>query len=86
MIFYESPYRLTKTLLQFAEVFGAERRASVSREISKIHEETMRGTLSELATHYTANAPKGEIVIVVEGENVKRKDRQNEETEENNEP
>ncbi|MDR0811098.1 MAG: 16S rRNA (cytidine(1402)-2'-O)-methyltransferase [Paludibacter sp.] len=67
MIFYESPFRLLKTLEQFAETFGAERRASVSREISKIHEETLRGTLAELKEHFTQHTPKGEIVIVVAG-------------------
>ena len=67
LVFYESPYRLVKTLGQFAEVFGGERRASVSRELSKVHEETVRGTLSELSAHFTANEPRGEIVIVVAG-------------------
>ena len=67
MIFYESPYRLVKTLTQMAELFGPQRRASVSREISKVHEETRRGTLLELAQWYTQNEPKGEIVLIVEG-------------------
>ena len=67
MIFYESPYRLAKTLTQLCGYFGEERRASVSREISKIHEETRRGTLSGLASWYTENPPKGEIVLIVEG-------------------
>ena len=67
MIFYESPYRLVKTLTQLAECLGAERPASVSREISKMHEETVRGTLAELAGHFTANEPRGEIVLVVAG-------------------
>ncbi len=67
MIFYESPYRLVKTLTQLAECLGGERQASVSREISKIHEETVRGTLTELAEHFTANEPRGEIVLVVAG-------------------
>ena len=67
MIFYESPYRLVKTLQQFAEVFGAERQASVSREISKMFEDTQRGTLQQLIEHFTATAPKGEIVVVVAG-------------------
>ncbi|MDR2841041.1 MAG: 16S rRNA (cytidine(1402)-2'-O)-methyltransferase [Paludibacter sp.] len=67
MVFYESPYRLTKTLQQFAEVFGNERQASVSREISKMFEETARGTLAELVLHFTAKPPKGEIVVVVGG-------------------
>lgn len=67
MVFYESPYRLLKTLAQFVECFGAERQATVSREISKVHEETVRGTLAELVGHFTANEPRGEIVIVVAG-------------------
>ncbi len=67
MIFYESPFRLVKTLTQLSEVMGAERKASVSREISKLFEETKRGTLSELAQYFTENNPKGEIVIIVAG-------------------
>ena len=67
MVFYESPHRLVKALMQFAEYFGSERQASVSREISKIHEETVRGTLTGLIEHFTANEPRGEIVIVVAG-------------------
>lgn len=67
MIFYESPYRLVKTLRQFAETFGAERQGAVCREISKLHAETRRGTLAELAQYYEQNEPKGEIVILVEG-------------------
>ena len=67
MIFYESPYRLVKTLTQLAEYFGDERPASVSREISKVHEETVRGTLNELVRHFTENEPKGEIVLIVGG-------------------
>ena len=67
MIFYESPFRLAKTLSQLSEVFGGERRASVSREISKVFEETKRGTLSELSEYYNINTPKGEIVIIVAG-------------------
>lgn len=73
MIFYESPYRVKKTLTQLAEAFGEERRASVTREISKIHEETLRGTLRSLANHFAENEPKGEFVIVVEGLNRKNK-------------
>ncbi|MDR1554274.1 MAG: 16S rRNA (cytidine(1402)-2'-O)-methyltransferase [Prevotellaceae bacterium] len=67
MIFYESPFRLVKTLTQFAETFGDNRRACVSREISKLYEENFRGTLQELITHYTNKPPKGEIVIIVAG-------------------
>lgn len=67
MVFYESPHRLLKTLTQFAEYFGVDRQASVSREISKLYEQTVRGSLSELVQHFTATDPRGEIVIVVEG-------------------
>ncbi len=67
MVFYESPFRLVKTLDHFREIFGNDRQASVSREISKIHEETIRGTLEELISHFTASPVKGEIVIVVDG-------------------
>jgi 16S rRNA (cytidine1402-2'-O)-methyltransferase len=67
MIIYESPFRLVKTLEQLAEFMGNERRASVSREISKLHEDTQRGTLAELAMHYKQTPPKGEIVLIVEG-------------------
>ena len=67
MVFYESPYRLVKTLEQFAEVFGPQRGCSVAREISKVHEEHRRGSLSEVAAWYAGHQPKGEIVIIVEG-------------------
>ena len=67
MIFYESPFRLVKTLEQFAKVFGAERQASVSRELSKMFEENKQGTLKELAEYFGSKTVKGEIVIVVEG-------------------
>nr|WP_321375286.1 16S rRNA (cytidine(1402)-2'-O)-methyltransferase [uncultured Bacteroides sp.] len=67
MIFYESPHRLLKTLTQFGEYFGTERKASVSREISKLYEETVRGTLAELVEHFTNVDPRGEIVIVLAG-------------------
>jgi len=67
MIFYESPFRLAKTLTQLAEVFGNERKASVSREISKLFEETKRGTLQDLSLYYTEHNPKGEIVVIVAG-------------------
>lgn len=70
MIFYESPYRLVKALDEMTAVFGAEREASVSREISKIFEENIRGTLSFLLDHYKKNPPKGEIVIIVAGNKV----------------
>lgn len=67
LILYESPYRVVKTLSQLVEFFGAERRASVSREISKMYEETRRGTLAELSAYFSENEPKGEFVIVVAG-------------------
>jgi 16S rRNA (cytidine1402-2'-O)-methyltransferase len=67
MIFYESPYRLVKALNEMVIVFGAEREASVSREISKIYEENIRGTLTFISDHYKNNPPKGEIVIIVAG-------------------
>jgi len=67
MIFYESPYRLIKALEQFSEAFGADRKASVSRELSKMHEETARGTLAELVEHFKSKTIKGEIVIIVAG-------------------
>ncbi len=67
MIFYESPYRLVKTLQQFAEYFGADRPVSVCREISKVHEESVRGTLEEVIAHFQQTEPRGEIVIVLGG-------------------
>ena len=67
MIIYESPFRLVKTLEQLAEYLGKERLASVSREISKVHEETRRGSLAELVQSFKERAPKGEIVIIVDG-------------------
>ena len=67
MIFYESPHKLLKTLKQFSEYFGEDRPVSVSREITKLHEETIRGTAAEVLQHYTNKPPKGEIVIVVKG-------------------
>lgn len=67
MIFYESPYRIVKTLQQFAEVFGAERRMSACREISKKFEESVRGTIAEVTAHFEENEPRGEFVLIVEG-------------------
>jgi 16S rRNA (cytidine1402-2'-O)-methyltransferase len=67
MIFYESPHRILKTLVQFAEFFGDDRPAALVREISKLHEETARGTLAELVAKFTSHPPKGEIVVVVQG-------------------
>jgi 16S rRNA (cytidine1402-2'-O)-methyltransferase len=71
MVFYESPYRLVKALEQFAEAYGADRQVSVCREISKVHEESVRGTLSEVIAHFKEHEPKGEIVIVLAGRNEK---------------
>lgn len=67
MVFYESPYRLVKTLSQFAEYFGMERPVAVCREISKVHEECVRGSLQEVIAHFQEKEPKGEIVIIVGG-------------------
>ena len=67
MIFYESPHKLLKTLTNFIEYFGADRQVSVSRELTKLFEETIRGTATEVLAHYTAKPAKGEIVIIVEG-------------------
>ena len=67
MVFYESPYRVLKLLQQLAEVFGPDRQASACREISKIHEESVRGTLQELTAHFTQTEPRGEFVVVVAG-------------------
>ncbi len=73
MIFYESPYRLVKTLTQFAELFGVDREAAVSRELTKKFEENVRGTLQELIDHFSAGEVKGEIVIVLSGKPRKSK-------------
>ncbi|MBR5037290.1 MAG: 16S rRNA (cytidine(1402)-2'-O)-methyltransferase [Prevotella sp.] len=67
MVFYESPYRVLKTLKQFAEVFGEDRKVCCCREISKVHEESVRGTLTEVIAHFTEKEPKGEFVIVLGG-------------------
>ena len=67
MVFYESPYRVVKCLEQFAEVFGPERRVSVSRELTKKFEQTVRGTVAEVLDHFRTTEPKGEFVIVVAG-------------------
>jgi 16S rRNA (cytidine1402-2'-O)-methyltransferase len=71
MIYYESPYKLLKTLQQFAEHFGEDRQVSISREISKFYEETIRGTLSEVITHFEEKKPKGEFVIILAGSGLK---------------
>ncbi|WP_372768995.1 16S rRNA (cytidine(1402)-2'-O)-methyltransferase [Lutibacter sp.] len=67
IIFYESPHKLLKTLTNFAEYFGADRPISVSRELTKLYEETLRGTVAEMIEHFTNKAPKGEFVVVVGG-------------------
>ena len=67
MIIYVSPHKLVKTLSEFVQYFGGERQVSVSREISKLHEETVRGTANEVLKHFEAKPPKGEIVVVVSG-------------------
>lgn len=72
MVFYESPYRVVKTLEQFMEFFGSERQVSVSREISKIYEECVRGSLAEVVQHFKEKEPKGEFVIVVAGDTEKK--------------
>lgn len=77
MVFYESPHRMVKTLQQMSEVFGSGRKAAAVREISKVHEETVRGTLAELAAYFTENDPRGEFVLVVAGaERDKRKNKE----------
>ena len=67
IIFYESPHKLLKTLANFVEYFGADRPVSVSRELTKLYEETVRGTVEEVLRHFTEKPPKGEIVIVIGG-------------------
>jgi 16S rRNA (cytidine1402-2'-O)-methyltransferase len=84
MIFYESPHRLLKTLEQFILAFGKNRKASVSRELSKIHEETVNKSLEELLAYYTKKVVKGEIVLVVAGKDAKEEVANQEESEENN--
>ncbi len=72
MVFYESPYRVVKTLQQLAEVMGQDRQASCCREISKMHEESVRGTLAELIAHFEETEPRGEFVIVLAGKDPKQ--------------
>jgi 16S rRNA (cytidine1402-2'-O)-methyltransferase len=81
MIFYESPFRVVKCLEQLAEVLGSEREVSVSREITKKFEETVRGSLSEVAEHFRQHAPKGEFVIVVAGRSTKKSNVEEDESE-----
>lgn len=75
IVFYESPHRLVKTLAQFVEVFGAERQVAVCREISKLHEESVRGSLEEVLAHFTEVEPRGEIVVVLAGYDEPRKNK-----------
>ena len=77
LVFYESPHRLSKLLIQLLEFFGPGRQASVSRELTKIYEETVRGSLQELADRFQEKDVKGEIVVIVEGVSSKQKDRVN---------
>ena len=85
MIFYESPFRVVKSLEQFAAIFGNERRVAVVREITKKFEQSVRGTIAEVISHFKAHPPKGEFVIVVAGKNLKDRNKDNDEdnTEEN---
>lgn len=75
MIFYESPYRVLKTLTQLAEYFGDDRKVSVSREISKLHEQTVRGSLEELISYFSLNEPRGEFVIIVAGKENRKEEK-----------
>jgi 16S rRNA (cytidine1402-2'-O)-methyltransferase len=79
MIFYESPFRVVKCLEQLGEVLGMEREVAVSREITKMFEESVRGTLAEVAEHFRQHAPKGEFVIVVAGKSDNRRDKNEDE-------
>ncbi len=75
MIFYESPYRVVKCLEQFAETFGADRPVSVSRELTKHFEQTVRGTVAEVLEHFRQTEPRGEFVLVVAGKPRARRGR-----------
>ena len=81
LVFYESPYRVVKTLQQFVEVYGPDRHVAACREISKIHEECIRGTLPEVLGHFQAHEPKGEFVIILEGMADRKSQKQEERTE-----
>lgn len=78
MIFYESPHRVLKTLAQFADTFGAQRRMAACREISKLHEECVRGTVEEVKAHFEKEAPRGEFVLIVQGYVPEKKNRRKE--------
>jgi 16S rRNA (cytidine1402-2'-O)-methyltransferase len=84
IVFYESPFRVEKTITQLIEYFGGDRKASVSRELTKIYEETVNGTLEEISSHFKTGIVKGEFVIVVAG-NIPRKKKKYEEEEETEE-
>ncbi|MHC1705597.1 MAG: 16S rRNA (cytidine(1402)-2'-O)-methyltransferase [Tenuifilaceae bacterium] len=84
IVFYESPYRLVKLLQQILDVFGSDRKASVSRELTKLHEETVRGTLTELIKHFEKKGVKGEIVVIVEGKGKEKPELEETEIEESN--
>ena len=75
MILYVSPHKLVKTLAEFIEYFGADRQVSVSRELSKLHEETVRGTATEVLKHFEEKPPKGEIVVIVGGKEKAKKEK-----------
>lgn len=75
MIFYVSPHKLVKTLVEFVQYFGEDRPVSVSRELSKLHEETVRGTAEEVLTHFEKTAPRGEIVAVVGGKPIVKEEK-----------
>lgn len=77
MIIYESPYRVVKTLEQLLEAMGEDRQAAVAREISKVHEECVRGTLSELVDHFKKNEPRGEFVMMISGKEYSQKNKNN---------
>ena len=81
MIFYVSPHKLVKTLAEFVQYFGADRPVSVSRELSKLHEETIRGTATEVLKHFEIKPPKGEIVAVVGGKIVEKENKKDREKE-----
>ncbi|HCT30113.1 MAG TPA: 16S rRNA (cytidine(1402)-2'-O)-methyltransferase [Bacteroidales bacterium] len=83
IVFYESPFRLVKLLTQLSEIFGVDRKASVSRELTKLHEEIARGTLKELADYFEKKGVKGEIVVIVEGKGKPDKDTNDYEDREN---
>jgi 16S rRNA (cytidine1402-2'-O)-methyltransferase len=79
MILYVSPHKLVKTLGEFVQYFGADRQISVSRELSKLHEETVRGTAEEVLKHFEAKPPKGEIVVCVAGKSTTKEKRKDDE-------